>query len=108
MTPQQSSAQIIPFPVARRLRRPELSAADLKAVESHYDAQDSQGAWRGFAAIGSAAVVLFTAYDRCPSLTLRRDSRGGYELAAGDGRVLRRGASIDQLLQLFARALATG
>lgn len=108
MQAQAASAQIIRFPVVHRQRRPELSAADLKAIETTYDAQDATSAWRGFAAIGTAAVVLFTSYDRCPTLTLRRDAAGGYELVTADARVLRRGAGIDGLLRVFARALQAG
>jgi len=103
-----SGAFVIPFPLARRLRRPELTPEDLQAIESCYDLQDGTSAWRGFAVIGTAAVVLFTTYDRCPSITLRRDSRGRYELATPDGRVLRRGAGIESLLHLFSLALRAG
>jgi hypothetical protein len=94
--------------LSRRLRRAVLTPDDLKTVEAFYDAQDKQGAWRGFAAIGGAAVVLFTSYDPSPTLTLRRDHNGYYELAAADGTVLRRGRSIEQILHLFARALSVG
>jgi hypothetical protein len=103
-----AGATIIPFPQARRLGRPVLSTDDLRTIEAYYDAQGGQGAWRGFAPIGVVAVVLFTSYDRCPSLTLRRDSLGWYELAAPDGVVLRRGRSIEQVLRLFARAMNVG
>ena len=99
------TAQIIPFPLERRRRRPALSPGDLRAVEAHYDAlgpQAAEGPWRGFAALGSTAVLLFTSYDHCPALALRRDSAGAYELAQLDGQVVRRGDSVGQLLRVLA------
>jgi len=106
MTKPRKTAEIILFPLERRLRRPALSASDLRTVEALYDRQDATGAWRGFAAIGSAAVILFTSYDRCSALTLRRDTAGAYELAAADGQVVRRGTNIGQVLHLFAGVVA--
>jgi hypothetical protein len=103
-----ASAEIIAFPLSRRLGRPALTAEDLKIVEAFYDAQEAGSAWRGFAAIGGAVVVLFTSYDRSPSLTLRRDTAGAYELAAADGTMLRRARTIEQILSLFARAVRVG
>lgn len=108
MQAHAESAQIIPFPLARRLRRQPLGRDDLKAIETIYDAQEAGSAWRGFAAIGTAAVVLFTSFDRCPTLTLRRDAAGGYELVTADGRTLRRAGTVDGLLRVFARALQAG
>jgi hypothetical protein len=103
-----TTGKIIAFPLSRRLGRPVLTPEDLKTVEAFYDAQEAGSAWRGFAAIGGAAVVLFTSYDRSPSLTLRRDAAGAYELAAADGTMLRRGRTIEHILSLFTRAVRAG
>ncbi|MFB2531686.1 DUF2794 domain-containing protein [Paracoccus sp. p4-l81] len=108
-----SSLPPIPFPTPGADDRVAFDRAELSAILSVYGRMVAAGEWRDYAMAFLRDVAVFSVFRRAAEHPLYRIEKrprlrarqGAYAVIGMDGRVLKRGHDLRQVLRVFDKAL---
>ncbi len=108
-----SSLPPIPFPTPNQDDRVAFDRAELSAILSVYGRMVAAGEWRDYGMAFLREVAVFSVFRRAAEHPLYRIEKrprlrarqGVYAVIAMDGRILKRGHDLRQVLRVFDKAL---
>jgi Protein of unknown function (DUF2794) len=106
----QDTEAIVPFP-GRKSQQVTFDRKELGLILNLYGFYVALGEWRDYALDFAAEQAMFSIFRRASEVPLyaivkrpqQRHKQGMYAVIAQDGRILKRGHELDQVLRVLAR-----
>ncbi len=106
----QNAEPIVPFP-GRKVQQVTFDRKELGLILNLYGFYVALGEWRDYALDFAADSAIFSIFRRASEVPLYaivkrpalRSKQGMYAVIAQDGRILKRGHELDQVLQVLTR-----